>query len=134
MGATSKSIESLTLLVPTLLSVLLSAAVGVTAPPVEWANRSPLGEQGQVATGSGSKTSYDAEVKAVLEKMTAAGITQPATVADVRKAYLFYPKLSGTPEQVFRIEDRQIPGPAGNLTIRIYSSKPASGSPILVFF
>jgi len=42
--------------------------------------------------------------------MAAAGITRPTTVADVRKAYLFYPKLSGTPEHVFHIDDRQIPG------------------------
>jgi len=134
MRAMSKSIETLTLLVPTLLSVLLSAAGGVTAPQVKWTNRGPLVEQDRAATGSASKTSDDAEVKAVLEKMAAAGITRPETVEDVRKAYLFYPKLSGTPEQVFRIQDQQIPGPAGKLPIRIYSSKPASGAPILVFF
>jgi acetyl esterase len=74
------------------------------------------------------------QVKAVLDKMAAAGITRPSTVADVRKAYLFYPKLSGTPEQVFHIEDRQIPGPAGNLAVRVYTPKQARGLPVLVFF
>jgi len=59
--------------------------------------------------------------------MAAAGITRPTTVADVRKAYLFYPKLSGTPEHVFHIDDRQIPGPAGNVTVRIYTPNPTRG-------
>jgi acetyl esterase len=73
-------------------------------------------------------------VKAVLDKMAAAGITRPSTVADVRRAYLFYPKLSGTSEHVFHIEDRQISGPAGNVTVRVYTPNPTSGLPILVFF
>jgi len=85
-------------------------------------------------TESGPQTPDDAQVKAVLDKMAAAGITRPTTVADVRKAYLFYPKLSGTPEHVFHIEDRQIPGPLGNITVRVYTPTPTSGLPILVFF
>jgi acetyl esterase len=73
-------------------------------------------------------------VKTVLDKMAAAGITRPSSVADVRRAYLFYPKLSGTPEHVFHIEDRQIPGPLSNITVRLYTPNPTSGLPILVFF
>lgn len=90
--------------------------------------------QNQKQTESGPQAPDDPQVKAVLDKMAAAGIIRPTSVADVRKAYLFYPKLSGTPEHVFHIEDRQIPGPAGSLTIRIYTPGPTSGSPILVFF
>jgi acetyl esterase len=91
-------------------------------------------KQNQTLTESGPQTPDDAQGKAVLDKMTAAGITRPTTVADVRKAYLFYPKLSRTPEHVFRIDDRQIPGPAGNVTVRIYTPNPTRGLPILVFF
>jgi acetyl esterase len=135
MGARiSKALESFTLLLPSMVFVLLYAVSGPTASPVRWTIRSPFEKQNHRATGSASKMSADPQVKAVLEKMAAAGITPPSTVADVRKAYLFYPKLSGTAEHVSRIEDRQIPGPAGELTIRIYSSKPTSGAPILVFF
>jgi acetyl esterase len=76
----------------------------------------------------------DPQVKIVLDKMAAAGVTRPTTVADVRKAYEFYPKLSGTPEHVYLINDRQIPGPGGNIMVRVYTPSSASNLPILVFF
>jgi acetyl esterase len=94
----------------------------------------PPKTQNQASTESGPQAPDDPHVKTVLDKMAAAGITRPSTVADVRRAYLFYPKLSGTPEHVFRIEDRQIPGPLGNITVRVYTPNPTSGLPILVFF
>jgi acetyl esterase len=76
----------------------------------------------------------DPQVKLVHDKMSAAGIGRPATVADVRKAYLFYPKLSGAPEHVFRVESRDIPGPAGNLAIRVYTPNSGTALPVVVFF
>lgn len=76
----------------------------------------------------------DAQAQLVNEKMSAAGVRRPATVADVRKAYLFYPKLSGTPERVFRVENRDIPGPAGNVTVRVYMPSSRTARPVLVFF
>lgn len=66
--------------------------------------------------------------------MTAAGVVHPSTVEGVRKAYEFYATLSGKPKQVFHVEDRKIPGPAGNLTIRVYSPNASKGLPIFVFF
>ena len=101
---------------------------------VERRTSSPPKTQNQMLTESGPQTPDDAQVKAVLDKMAAAGITRPSTVADVRRAYLFYPKLSGTPEHVCHIEDPQIPGPASNVTVRVYTPNPTSGLPILVFF
>jgi acetyl esterase/lipase len=101
---------------------------------VERRTSSPPKTQNQTLTESGPQTPDDAQVNAVLDKMAAAGITRPTTVADVRKAYLFYPKLSGTPEHVFHIDDRKIIGPAGNVTVRIYTPNPTRGLPILVFF
>jgi acetyl esterase len=83
---------------------------------------------------STSQTAESPEVKAVLAKMAAAGVIRPSSVADVRKAYLFYPKLSGSPEPVFRVEDRQIRGRRNNLTIRIYTPNARTGLPVFVFF
>jgi len=53
------------------------------------------------ATESGTQTPDDAQVKAVLDKMAAAGITRPNTVADVRKAYLFLPEAIGNSGALF---------------------------------
>jgi len=76
----------------------------------------------------------DPQVKAVIDRMAAAGVLQPKTVEQVRKAYTFYATLAGKPEQVLRVEDRKIPGPAGEISIRVYTPNSSSGLPILVFF
>lgn len=104
----------------TSLSLYAAGAHGVRMPdlPVE----------------STTQISDDDEVKAVLDKMAAAGVSRPSSVADVRRAYLFYPKLSGPPEHVFRIEDKQISAPKGHAKIRIYTPNPTRGLPIFVFF
>src|SRR5467141_4528382 len=103
---------------------------------VERRTSSPPKTQNRTLTESGPQTPDDAQVKAVLDKMAAAGVSRPTTVADVRKAYLFYPTLSGSPEQIFRIEDRDIPGPAAkaNIGVRVYTPNSTSGLPIFVFF
>jgi len=118
--------------------VLLSTVSGsgrVSETRVERNFESLRGEQNQTATKSESQTPTDPQVKTVLDKMAAAGVARPTTVADVRKAYLFYPTLSGSPEQIFRIEDRDIPGPAKtNIGVRVYTPNSTSGLPIFVFF
>lgn len=86
----------------------------------------------QVETASA--TAESPEVNAVLAKMAAAGVSRPSSVEDVRRAYLFYPKLSGTPEHVFHVEDKQIRGPKSNLTLRIYTPSQATGLGVFVFF
>ncbi len=120
------------------LAVVLLSAVGATSRPAQ----APAGprlsivqeEQNKAAVTSEPQTPADPQMKAVMDKLVAAGIAHPTTVEDVRKAYVFYPKLSGTPEHVFRVEDRLIPGPAGNLPVRIYTPSSTNGLPIFVFF
>jgi acetyl esterase len=136
-GTVSKPFANFILVLPSLALVLLSAVGGFGRESEQDNVRSvtsPQEKQNQTAAKSELQTPGDPQVKAVLAKMAAAGIGRPTTVADVRKAYQFYPKLSGDPEHVFRIEDREIPGPAGNIAIRVYTPKPTSGLPILVFF
>ncbi|HXY24151.1 MAG TPA: alpha/beta hydrolase [Candidatus Acidoferrum sp.] len=126
----------LTLLLPFPAFVLLAAVSGSggSHARVEQSFLSSQESQNVTATKSELQVSTDPQVKTILDKMAAAGVARPTTVADVRKAYLFYPKLSGTPEQVFRIEDRQIPGPGGNIPLRVYTPSSTSGLPVLVFF
>jgi acetyl esterase len=134
MGA---KISRTSLLLPALTLVLLYEVSGPrrwSESPIEWSIQSPVDKQKPTLTEAGAQKPDDPEVKAVRNKMSAAGITRPSTVADVRKAYLFYPKLSGIPEPVFHIEDRQIPGPAGNITVRVYTPNATSGLPLFLFF
>ena len=133
----SKTLESFALLLLSVAFVLLCAVSGsgrVSETRVDRSLASLREWQNQPETKSESETQDDPEVKRVLDKMAAAGVAGPTTVADVRKAYLFYPKLSGSPEHVFRIEDRQISGPAGNIPVRVYTPSSTNGLPILVFF
>jgi acetyl esterase len=127
-------------LLPVYIAVVLLCTIGASGREaetlVERNFASLRGEQNQTATQSESQTPADPQVKTVLDKMAAAGVARPTTVADVRKAYLFYPTLSGSPEHIFRIEDREIPGPAAkrNIRVRVYSPNSTSGLPIFVFF
>lgn len=133
----SKALEGSTLLLPSMALIILYTVSGhgkESESPIEWSIHNPVDKQEAGLTETDTQKQDDPEVKAVLAKMAAAGINRPSTVADVRKAYLFYPKLSGTREPIFHVEDRQIPGPAGNITVRVYSPNSTSGLPVLVFF
>ena len=132
----SKALGSSAYLLPSMFLILLSVSELRNGPEarVERSTESPLERQAQTPTDSGPQTLDDRQVRAVLDKLASAGVARPTTVADVRKAYLFYPKLSGTPEQVFRIEDREIPRPKGNIHVRVYTPSSTSGLPMLVFF
>ena len=76
----------------------------------------------------------DPQVKAIIAKMNAAGVLHPQNLEEARKAYLFYAQFAGPPEHVFQVEDRQIPGPAGNIPIRLYAPRAGGGLPVFVFF
>jgi len=78
--------------------------------------------------------SSDPQVKAVLDKMAAAGVLHPKTREQWRHAYTYYAKFSCAPEKVFHVEDHAIPGPAGTIPIRIYSPRAADSLPVWVFF
>src|SRR5207245_3165156 len=58
----------------------------------------------------------------------------PTTAAEARKAYLSLLQFAGAPEDIFKVEDRQIPGPAGRITIRVYTPRAANDLPVLVYF
>src|SRR5208282_3618678 len=134
----SKGFEKYALLALPLGFFLLSTVSGAARIPDEHVGPSVLNNlnegQNHAATKSEPQTPADPQVKAVLAKMAAAGLVHQTTVEDVRKAYLFYPRLSGTPEHVFRIEERQIPGPGGNIRLRVYTPSVTAALPILVSF
>jgi acetyl esterase len=136
LGAVSKAWCKSSLLRPGVVYVLLSALGGSAIVPDACVDGSfaTLEKNKNQTRTSENQQLPDPQVKTVLDKMAAADIGQPATVSDVRKAYDFYPTLSGTPEKVFHIEDRQIPGSGGNIAIRVYTPQAKAGLPILVFF
>jgi len=81
-----------------------------------------------------SQIQTDPQVKAILDELAAAGIMHPRTLDQARAAYSLYAKFAGSPESVFRVEDRKIPGPAGEISIRLYAPRAGGGLPVWVFF
>jgi len=67
---------------------------------------------------------------------TLAAMEAPAlsdgTVAEARANYDGAPKPQG--DDLERVEDRSIPGPAGEIPVRVFAGSIASGLPIVVFF
>jgi acetyl esterase len=51
-----------------------------------------------------------------------------------RAAFGMLAALSGEPDQVAGVEDRTIPGPAGEIPVRIYTPEGSGPFPVLVFF
>ena len=101
-------------------------------------SQNPQNTPGHSVTPSGRprlpKEPTDPQVKAVLDQMAAAGVLHPETLEQWRQAYLFYTKFEGTPEKVFHVEDRAIPGPAGTIPVRLYSPRAGGGLPVWKFF
>nr|ACL67843.1 lipolytic enzyme [uncultured bacterium] len=77
----------------------------------------------------------DPNVKAILDEMAAQGGPALNEVSPEAAREMFREmELSGEPEPVEAVEDRTIPGPAGEIPIRVYTPKGDTPLPVLVFF
>lgn len=76
----------------------------------------------------------DADVAHLLSASAAAGVPalSDGTPEQARANYSAAPKPAG--DQLARVEDRTIPGPAGAIEIRLYASSHASDLPVVAFF
>lgn len=76
----------------------------------------------------------DRDVATQLEALAALGAPalSQGTVADARANYDAAPKPAGDP--VARVEDRTVPGPSGDVPVRVYASTQLTGLPVVVFF
>jgi len=78
----------------------------------------------------------DPQTQAVLDYLAASGMPpmHAQTVADARGAMLAMGAMGGEPEPVGNVEDREVPGPEGQISIRIYTPQGKDPFPVLVFF
>lgn len=75
------------------------------------------------------------QVKTVLDLMAAAGPPpHHLSPEQARAAFLAARATKGDPEYIAKVEDRQIPGPAGKLPVRIYTPDGRGPFPLLVYF
>jgi acetyl esterase len=78
----------------------------------------------------------DPVVKSMLEMFAGSGMPAFETlpVSDARAMFNAMPGATGEKAALARIEDRGIPGPAGDIPVRIYTPEGETPLPILVFF
>ncbi len=81
----------------------------------------------------------DPKVKALLEQVAAMGMPpfEALPVTEARLAIMAMAAMGGDPPPVAKIESRAIPGPAGDIPVRIYTpetSGAAAPLPVLVYF
>ena len=71
----------------------------------------------------------DPQARALLDRVAARGLPPvwEMTLEEARATMLALRRLAGPPEPVADVEDRAIPGPAGEIPIRIYT--PSAESP-----
>jgi acetyl esterase len=81
--------------------------------------------------------SLDPQAKALLDQMAASGAPALNTLSppDARQLFETMAQLLGmTPQPVFKVEDRLVPGPAGQIRARVYTPQGSTPLPVLVFF
>jgi len=78
----------------------------------------------------------DPQCEALLNQMAEAGAPPPETVSveDNRALIAMIAELSGPPEDVARVEDVNVPGPAGDIPVRVYVPAGEGPFPTVVFF
>lgn len=75
----------------------------------------------------------DPQARTLLEAMPPLPEFKSANLAALREA-MAVPPLAGEPEAVERIEELRVPGPAGEIPVRVYWPGGAGPFPVLVFF
>ena len=76
----------------------------------------------------------DPQIQALLDMGTGVPATNTLSVADARALYEARAALMAAPAEVGVVTERAIPGPGGDLTLRIYRPEGPGPFPILAFF
>ncbi|MGI8550720.1 MAG: alpha/beta hydrolase [Dehalococcoidia bacterium] len=78
----------------------------------------------------------DPQVQAIVEQTAALGLPPAHTLSpqEARRQHAASRIHSGPPEPVERVEDRRLPGPDGEIPIRIYAPRSIAPLPALVYF
>jgi acetyl esterase len=77
----------------------------------------------------------DPAIAPIIEQLMAGGMPplNEMSVPMAREAALALAPLQGEPEPVARVEDRRVPGPAGDVPVRLYAPPGAGPWPLLVW-
>jgi len=70
------------------------------------------------------------QVQLIADRVLAARVSFPFNIEEPRPAGFLYSKFAGSPESLFRVQNREIPG---STPIRLYTARARTGPPLWVF-
>ncbi len=76
----------------------------------------------------------DAKVRAFLDQMAGMPELHTLPVAEARQGLEAMAAMQGDAEPIAAFEDRRVPGPAGDIPVRVYTPAGARPLPVLVYF
>lgn len=78
----------------------------------------------------------DPQAEALLRKLRERGVpsSEQMSILEGREAVLSFKELEGEPEPVAGIRDLTVPGPAGELPVRLYTPEGKAPFPLIVYF
>ena len=78
----------------------------------------------------------DPKARAFMDQLVAAGMPplESLPVADARRVMESFREMAPPGQAVARVEDRRLPGPAGDIPVRVYTPAGDGPRPVLVFF
>jgi acetyl esterase len=77
-----------------------------------------------------------AKAQEFLDQIAAAGMPPlgSASVPETRQGFDGIAAFGGPPPEIARVEDRRIPGPAGDVSVRIYTPKASGPLPLVAYY
>ncbi len=78
----------------------------------------------------------DPQVQALLDQMAAAGAPpfESLSPEQAREMIVQMAELAGPPEDVANVEDRTVPGPGGEIPVRVYTPEGSGPFPVLLYY
>ena len=74
----------------------------------------------------------DPQARMLMDQVAASGIRpfEEASVAEARQTIMMLATAAGEPEPVAKVENRTVPGPAGDIPLRVYTPEARGPLPI----
>ena len=78
----------------------------------------------------------DPQARMLMDQVAASGIRpfEESSVAEARQTIMMLASAAGEPVPVGKVENRTVPGPAGDIPLRVYTPDGRGPFPVLVFF
>ncbi len=117
-----------------MIAGLFLSASAFSQPPGGPATPYTASELTMQSSSNQKKTPVNLPLELIMYRVAAAQVLLPSHIQEPRRAYFLGSKFSVTPEPIFRVEDRKIPGTGESNPIQLYTPNAQTGLPGWRFF